>query len=119
MRAIERLAGEHTVIVIAHRLINVRQCDSIIVLDHGAIVESGSHTDLLAHDGAYAQLWRSQQELEAIATPSEEAAAEGIISEGSASMGVSSGGIASEGLSPEEITSEEITDGDETERTQR
>lgn len=119
MRAIERLAGEHTVIVIAHRLINVRQCDSIIVLDHGAIVESGSHAHLLAHDGAYAQLWRSQQELEAFATPSEEAAAEGIISEGSASMGVSSGGIASEGLSPEEITSEEITDGDETERTQR
>lgn len=119
MRAISRLAGEHTVIVIAHRLINVRQCDSIIVLDHGAIVEAGSHTDLLALDGAYAQLWRSQQELEAFATPSEEAAAEGIISEGSASMGVSSGGIASEGLSPEEITSEEITDGNETERTQR
>ncbi|OZG49636.1 ABC transporter ATP-binding protein/permease [Pseudoscardovia suis] len=119
MRAISRLARKHTVIVIAHRLINVRQCDSIIVLDHGAIAEAGSHADLLALDGAYAQLWRSQQELEAFATPSEEAAAEGIISEGSASVGASSGGIASEGLSPEEITSEEITDGNETERTQR
>lgn len=119
MRAISRLAGEHTVIVIAHRLINVRQCDSIIVLDHGAIVEAGSHTDLLALDGAYAQLWRSQQELEAFATPSEEAAAEGIISEGIDSVGVSSGGIASEGLSPEEITPEGITDSNETERTQR
>lgn len=119
MRAISRLAGKHTVIVIAHRLINVRQCDSIIVLDHGAIVEAGSHTDLLAHDGAYAHMWRAQQELEAFTMHPEEAAAEGIISERSASAGASSGGIASEGLSPEEITSEEITDGDETERTQR
>lgn len=124
MRAISRLAGKHTIIVIAHRLINVRQCDSIIVLDHGAIVEAGSHTDLLAHDGAYAHMWRAQQELEAFTMHPEEAAAEGIISERSASAGASSGGIASEGLSPVEITSEEITpegitDSNETERTQR
>lgn len=67
MHAISRLAGTHTVIVIAHRLINVQGCDSIIVLDHGRVAEEGTHAALLARNGVYARMWRSQQDLEAFA----------------------------------------------------
>lgn len=50
------LKGSHTIIIIAHRLSTVRSADTIYVLDKGAIVESGSHDDLLQKNGAYAQL---------------------------------------------------------------
>ncbi len=54
--ALERLAEGRTVIAIAHRLSTVRDADQIVVLDHGRIVERGTHDDLLARGGRYASL---------------------------------------------------------------
>lgn len=55
-----RIAEGRTVIVIAHRLSTLRFADRILVLDHGRLVEDGTHSALLAADGRYAQLWRAQ-----------------------------------------------------------
>ncbi|WP_036798946.1 peptidase domain-containing ABC transporter [Photobacterium marinum] len=52
-----------TVLMIAHRLSTVRNCDRIIVMESGQITESGDHQTLLAKEGCYARLWRLQQEL--------------------------------------------------------
>ncbi len=64
MREIKRLNGTCTVILISHRLANVVEADRIYVLDQGVLAESGTHTELLSHEGAYSTLWRTQQELE-------------------------------------------------------
>jgi ATP-binding cassette subfamily B protein len=53
---LERLAAGRTTITIAHRLSTVRDADQILVLDHGQIVERGTHLDLLALGGLYAAL---------------------------------------------------------------
>ena len=58
--ALERLMEKRTTIIIAHRLATVRAADRIIVLDHGQIVEEGSHKDLSAAGGLYARLARLQ-----------------------------------------------------------
>jgi len=58
-RAIERLLEGRTVLVIAHRLSTVRHADKIIVLADGEIAELGSHDQLMANDGLYAELYRS------------------------------------------------------------
>lgn len=50
-----------TVIVIAHRLSAVRDANRIVVMDHGKIIEMGSHNDLIQKKGAYAYLYRLQQ----------------------------------------------------------
>lgn len=56
------ICAGRTVIIIAHRLSAVRDANRIVVMDHGQIVEEGSHSDLLAHQtGPYARLYRMQQ----------------------------------------------------------
>jgi subfamily B ATP-binding cassette protein MsbA len=58
--ALARLAGQRTIIVIAHRLATVRRADCIHVLEAGRIVESGRHDDLVARSGLYARLAAQQ-----------------------------------------------------------
>ncbi|MGH8596309.1 MAG: hypothetical protein ACREXT_06595, partial [Gammaproteobacteria bacterium] len=54
--ALAELMREHTTLIIAHRLATVQNVDRIVVLDHGRIVETGSHGSLVARDGLYAKL---------------------------------------------------------------
>ncbi|NCQ25472.1 MAG: metal ABC transporter permease [Rhodobacteraceae bacterium CG17_big_fil_post_rev_8_21_14_2_50_63_15] len=58
--ALARAAQGRTVIMIAHRLSTVASADKIVVLDQGAIVEQGTHAELLARQGRYAALWTRQ-----------------------------------------------------------
>ncbi|WP_434525502.1 peptidase domain-containing ABC transporter [Photorhabdus asymbiotica] len=57
------IAQGRTVITIAHRLSTVRNCDRIIVLNQGEMIEQGSHEQLLKHGKQYRKLWQLQQEL--------------------------------------------------------
>ena len=58
--ALERLMQGRTSVVIAHRLSTVRDADKIVVIDHGRIVEEGTHAELLARGGLYAHLYAVQ-----------------------------------------------------------
>lgn len=60
--AIESLLGGRTVFIIAHRLSTVRHADKILVLDGGGVAACGSHDELMAQDGLYAQLMSLQSE---------------------------------------------------------
>lgn len=64
---IASLAGEHTVIVVAHRLSTIMDADQILVLERGRIAEHGTHGELLTTAGAYARMWNSQEQLSAYA----------------------------------------------------
>lgn len=54
------IAEDRTVVVIAHRLNALQQCDNIIVLDRGEVSEQGTHNELIKSDGHYAELWQLQ-----------------------------------------------------------
>jgi subfamily B ATP-binding cassette protein MsbA len=60
LQAVSRLMRGRTTLVIAHRLSTVRHADRIVILQHGEIVETGRHDELLAAGGRYARLCRIQ-----------------------------------------------------------
>jgi len=60
MEALERLMKGRTVITIAHRLSTIRDSDKIIVLKDGVVAEEGTHDELIALGGVYAELYRVQ-----------------------------------------------------------
>ena len=62
---LREVSRDRTTLVIAHRLSTIVDADQILVMDHGKIIERGSHRELLALNGAYARMWTLQQEQEA------------------------------------------------------
>jgi ABC-type multidrug transport system fused ATPase/permease subunit len=58
--ALDRLGSERTVLVIAHRLGTIRNCDNILVLKDGVVSEEGTHDELLEINGLYAEMWNMQ-----------------------------------------------------------
>ncbi len=60
-QALEEVSVNHATLIIAHRLSTVKNADTILVLDNGAVVEQGAHAALLNQNGYYAKLWQNQQ----------------------------------------------------------
>ena len=90
--AARELAGNHTVIMISHRLSAIEHADEIYVLEQGKLVEHGTHSQLLARGCAYARLWESQSQLEAFAQGDGEAASDaGAVAGGGEGASATSG----------------------------
>ena len=62
--SLKEVSRHHTTLMIAHRLSTVVDADRIIVLKEGQVAEQGTHSELIAHKGVYAQMWAQQQEAE-------------------------------------------------------
>ncbi len=65
LNALRERRGHATTLVIAHRLSTLAQADRVIVLDHGRIIQTGTHAELAAQDGLYRRLWQIQTNVEA------------------------------------------------------
>ncbi len=64
MQVIHHLPNDKTILIISHRLANIKNADHIYVLEKGHLVEEGKHDDLLKREGLYASLWYNQYNLE-------------------------------------------------------
>lgn len=62
-RALLKICADRISVIIAHRLSTIRDSDRIILLDNGKIAEQGTHEELMALDGIYARMYRTQTEL--------------------------------------------------------
>jgi ABC-type multidrug transport system fused ATPase/permease subunit len=103
-QALDRLMRGRTTLILAHRLSSVIDCDHILVLDGGSVVESGPHDALMREKGVYARLMAEQVQesraAETLATPGSARAAEVIIDlPGATAKAVTEGIIKAEGLS--------------------
>ena len=61
LRTLKKVSEHRTTLAIAHRLSTIADADRILVLDHGKLAESGTHSELLRADGLYAEMWARQQ----------------------------------------------------------
>ncbi|WMV46568.1 hypothetical protein MTR67_039953 [Solanum verrucosum] len=66
LSALKSLANNRTAVFIAHRLTTAMQCDEVIVLENGKVVEQGPHEFLLSRPGRYAQLWSQQNTVDGL-----------------------------------------------------
>ena len=70
MHAINEVSARHTTLIISHRLSTVVDADQIVLLEDGAVLETGNHAELLAQEGKYAEMWTVQRkERAAVETP--------------------------------------------------
>jgi ABC-type multidrug transport system fused ATPase/permease subunit len=64
MNNIKSISSDRTTIIIAHRLSTVQDCDQIVVMDQGHVVERGTHEELVRNNGRYTELLKMQENTE-------------------------------------------------------
>ena len=64
MKTVNFLGNNCTMIIVAHRLSTIKNCDRIFVFDKGSLVESGSHSQLLKNKSTYFKMWNAQQDFD-------------------------------------------------------